>query len=79
MIKKKQRIDEIEAIKIMKHIVNGFKEQVAKGVIHRDLKPINILIRNGIPKIADYGFSKMMNAPPETIYYNVGTALYMSP
>ncbi|CAK68742.1 unnamed protein product (macronuclear) [Paramecium tetraurelia] len=79
LIKKKQRIDEIEAIKIMKHIVNGFKEQVAKGVIHRDLKPINILIRNGIPKIADYGFSKMMNAPPETIYYNVGTALYMSP
>ncbi|CAD8074925.1 unnamed protein product [Paramecium sonneborni] len=79
LIKRKQRIDEIEAIKIMKHIVNGFKEQVAKGVIHRDLKPINILIRNGIPKIADYGFSKMMNAPPETIYYNVGTALYMSP
>ncbi|CAD8070380.1 unnamed protein product [Paramecium sonneborni] len=79
LIKRKQRIDEIEAIKIMKHIVNGFKEQVQKGVIHRDLKPINILIRNGIPKIADYGFSKMMNAPPETIYYNVGTALYMSP
>ncbi|CAD8158675.1 unnamed protein product [Paramecium octaurelia] len=79
LIKRKQRIDEIEAIKIMKHIVNGFKEQVAKGVIHRDLKPINILIRNGIPKIADYGFSKMMNAPPEKIYYNVGTALYMSP
>ncbi|CAD8058644.1 unnamed protein product [Paramecium primaurelia] len=79
LIKRKQRIDEIEAIKIMKHIVNGFKEQVAKGIIHRDLKPINILIRNGIPKIADYGFSKMMNAPPETIYYNVGTALYMSP
>lgn len=50
-----------------------------KGIIHRDLKPINILIRNGVPKLADYGFSKMMNAPQEKVYYNVGTALYMSP
>lgn len=69
----------MEAIKILKHIINGFKEQVTKGIIHRDLKPINILIKNGIPKLADYGFSKMMNAPKETVYYNVGTALYMSP
>ncbi len=48
-------------------------------IIHRDLKPANIFLKNGIPKIADYGFSKMMDAPKEKVYYNVGTPLYMSP
>lgn len=50
-----------------------------QGIIHRDLKPANIFLRNGIPKIADFGFSKMINAPKEKVYYNVGTPLYMSP
>lgn len=70
---------EAEATKILKHIINGFKEQVRKGIIHRDLKPSNIFLKNGVPKIADYGMSKMMDAPKEKIYYNVGTPLYMSP
>lgn len=63
----------------MKHIINGFKEQVRKRVIHRDLKPSNIFLKNGVPKIADYGFSKMMDEPKEKFYYNVGTPLYMCP
>jgi serine/threonine protein kinase len=43
------------------------------------LKPSNIFLKNGLPKIADYGMSKMIDAPKEKIYYNVGTPLYMSP
>lgn len=79
LIKKYGNIPEVEAAKILKHITNGFKEQIRKGIIHRDLKPANIFLKNGIPKIADFGFSKMMNAPKEKVYYNVGTPLYMSP
>lgn len=37
-------VPEVEAVKIFRHIVNGFKDQIQKGVIHRDLKPINILL-----------------------------------
>ena len=61
LLKKTGFLAESEAIKIIKHILNGFKEQVRKGVIHRDLKPSNIFLKNGIPKIADYGMSKMMS------------------
>jgi serine/threonine protein kinase len=79
ILKKCGNIPEVEALKILKHITNGFKEQIKKGIIHRDIKPANIFLKNGIPKIADYGFSKMANAPKDKIYYNVGTPLYMCP
>jgi len=72
-------LPEAEASKIIKHIIKGFKEQTRKGIIHRNLKPSNIFLKNGVPKIADYGMSKMANAPKDIIYYNVGTPLYMSP
>jgi serine/threonine protein kinase len=29
-----------------------------EGVIHRDLKLANVFIKNGVPKIADFGFAK---------------------
>jgi serine/threonine protein kinase len=32
----------------------------SKRIIHRDLKAENILIHNGIFKIADFGFSKQL-------------------
>ncbi len=49
------------------------------GIIHRDIKPSNIFIRNGICKIADYGFSCMMAKMKGKAYYNVGSPLYMCP
>lgn len=37
--------------------MNGFQEIISKGYIHRDVKPANILIKDGIFKIADFGFA----------------------
>jgi serine/threonine protein kinase len=33
--------------------------------VHRDLKPDNILIKNGVPKIIDFGFAKTLNGVTE--------------
>jgi serine/threonine protein kinase len=34
-----------------------------KGVIHRDIKPQNILLHNGKPKLADFGFAMRSEVP----------------
>jgi serine/threonine protein kinase len=41
-------------------ILNGYKFLNDKNIIHRDLKPDNILLHDGTPKIADYGFGKVL-------------------
>ena len=41
-------------------ICEGLKYAHAHNIIHRDLKPQNILLKNGIPKISDWGLSRVM-------------------
>lgn len=72
-------LEESQAVKILKHIINGYRELAALRIVHRDIKPANILLNDGIPKLADFGFAKDIDAPPFKFFYNVGTPMYMSP
>jgi serine/threonine-protein kinase ULK/ATG1 len=49
------------------------------GIIHRDLKPDNILIHNGVFKIADLGFSKEISKEEITNHTCLGTKATMAP
>jgi WD40 repeat protein len=57
-----------------------------QGVIHRDLKPGNILVEaNGQPKVLDFGVARVTDADVQTVTLQtavgqlVGTLAYMSP
>lgn len=48
------------------------------GIMHRDFKAANVLINDGVCKIADFGLSKQMGAESMTTT-NVGTPLTNAP
>ena len=41
-------------------MVEAFKVLSKNNIMHRDLKPDNILMHNGIIKLGDFGFFKPM-------------------
>ncbi|MBX7207785.1 MAG: serine/threonine protein kinase [Verrucomicrobiaceae bacterium] len=79
-----------ERILLFRDVCMGVQHAHQKGVIHRDLKPTNILVTEvdgrPVPKIIDFGIAKAMHGDglaglphvtlPGTL---VGTPLYMSP
>lgn len=42
-IKQKKKLSEANAVEIMEQVLAGFKYILQEGVIHRDMKPANIL------------------------------------
>jgi len=69
------------AINIAKQVCEGLKEAHNLGVIHRDLKPQNIMIdRNGNARVMDFGIARSMKEKGITgAGVTVGTPEYMSP
>ncbi len=84
-----QGLSTTERLKLFVDVCRAVQHAHAKGVIHRDLKPNNILVspHDGIPvvKVIDFGIAKAMGQQltDKTIYTRlnqmVGTPLYMSP
>jgi len=69
---------------LMLHVVQALGFAHREGIIHRDVKPSNILIdRHGFAKVADFGIASMRasRATRHVTVANqsVGTAIYMSP
>ncbi|NJE60193.1 serine/threonine-protein kinase [Thermococcus sp. 21S7] len=58
-------------------ICEGLKYAHSRGIIHRDLKPSNILLKAGIPKISDWGLSKVVTESRSTT--TSFTPLYAAP
>ena len=44
---------------IIFNTAEGLKHAHNKKIAHRDMKPQNILLKNGVPKISDWGLSKL--------------------
>lgn len=69
-----------QAFDYMRQITEGLDTTYKKGVVHRDIKPQNILInRKGVVKIVDFGLA-LADTPTLTDSKDfMGTAYYVSP
>lgn len=70
-----------ETLNITEQILRALEHAHSKGVIHRDIKPQNImLLKNGLIKVADFGIAKLPDNDSFTLTDKaVGTVNYISP
>ncbi|CAD8169072.1 unnamed protein product [Paramecium octaurelia] len=73
----KNRSDQ-QLLRIFHQLLQALKELKTKNIIHRDIKPPNIMMHDCIPKLADFGFSVNINSL-ELQKSSFGTPLYMAP
>ncbi len=78
-----QAMDILEANRIFTQVASALTYAHEQGIIHRDVKPVNVLMdRSGRPILSDFGIAKVLAGTKEQLTRpgaGVGTPEYMSP
>lgn len=77
------KLDPIEVIRLTMQIALGLAAAHAQGVIHRDVKPGNVMLHEGATRVrlADFGLARVAfdNSDLTSHDHAVGTPAYMAP
>ena len=77
---KKGALDWKEVVHFTKQIARALAHAHERGIIHRDIKPHNImLLRDGTLKVADFGIAALENEVHENNGQTIGSIHYIAP
>jgi predicted ATPase/tRNA A-37 threonylcarbamoyl transferase component Bud32 len=81
ILRKRGRLDPVEACELVVELLQGLAVAHAHGVIHRDVKPANVLVTpDGHVRLVDFGVAKAFDAVSDAAHDAVvGTPRYMAP
>ena len=81
MQKKGEPLNWREALHFITQIMKGLSHAHSRGIIHRDIKPHNIMVlRDGSVKVADFGIARLTSAAQNTLTQEaLGSVHYISP
>ncbi len=80
LIEEKGKFPLLEAINIIKQCAEGLSFAHEKGIVHRDIKPDNILVdKNGRAVITDFGIAHLEESNLTKTGEVLGTPFFMSP
>src|SRR5262245_57615910 len=68
-----------EAVEIVLQVCAALDYAHRHGVVHRDIKPRNILVGPGVTKVTDFGTARILGASHTLTGTMLGTPAYMSP
>jgi serine/threonine-protein kinase len=75
-----RRLPQREAARLVRDIARGVDHAHQRGLIHRDLKPGNVLLDEaGTPHVADFGLAKRIDVAAGVAGTVAGTFEYMAP
>jgi Serine/threonine protein kinase len=80
LLKSSTKISLAEAVNITIQVLEALAFAHAKGVVHRDIKPDNIiLLQDGTIKVSDFGVARLDTSDLTGTGFMIGTPSYMSP
>ncbi len=70
-----------QALQLMQRVLAALDYAHGRGVVHRDVKPANILLASGpsLPVLTDFGIAALRSPGGETLRTPRGSPLYMAP
>ena len=79
-MERRGRMDWRESLHFITQIMRGLSHAHSRGIIHRDIKPQNIMVlRDGSVKVADFGIACLANAGQTLTQEALGSVHYISP
>jgi serine/threonine-protein kinase len=80
MLDARERFPVAETVRIMEQMLAGLQFSHDSGVVHRDIKPGNVMIaKGGRVKLADFGIARIESSVITQDGTMLGTPAYMSP